>query len=744
MMTRCVVFSFRQVLILAGFAFTAVSASTFSIADDSSAQSPISKALPQPHQVPAGSPDIDMERHIVLQGRVTDPKSNPVANVKLLLNATHWVAPTELGTTAADGSYRFEVKERLFHRFIDNTNSPEINAWLIALSDEFGPTFEKLAPNTTNGWQQMKPSYEVAIQLGDDLPIQGQVRDRANQPVQGATVAVVSLSELSDPDWAPLVEALAANHPESLDQIKIHNSFHYQWAAESTWKSKTVVTDPNGQFRIAGIGRDRGVQLRVTGPGIAPHEVAVITRSDIADFTRIFRERTLADANPTDQLRLLYDTSPVIEVNSAQTVSGIVRDAASSKPVANVDIWIGNNRIRSGKQGEYRTTRSSSDRLVTIVAYGNSERYLPFAKEITNDPDAQEMIVDIPLDRGVTVAGKAVEAGSDRPIVSAKHWTCHAPWPGAIRTGFVHYVPLGSNDALRQTDLGKYFVGRNARLTTTIHPDGTFEMAVPPGPGILLLISSPGQPDFVTAGVWHKSQGFHRLFPYPHLKAPADLMGFTQPISLENFHAFQLINPSAESANLDVKFELQKLPTRFVDFVDDQGAPVAGVMTVGVLDHMRIFIDKSEAEVMSLQPGERRQIFAVSLDGQRIGHGFVTADETQRTTIRLQPCAQIKGRLIDRSTDKPLANRSIITKYELDTPPLADLTEHIKTDANGQFQIEIVIPDAPISINFLDQGVGFGNHRTHQPSSTQHLRVPSGQTRDLGDVRIDLTTPKNG
>jgi hypothetical protein len=62
--------------------------------------------------------------------------------------------------------------------------------------------------------------------------------------------------------------------------------------------------------------------------------------------------------------------------------------------------------------------------------------------------------------------------------------------------GNITYFPLATNASLRNSSTGLYFAGlessRNYYKSTTIDGDGRFQLAVPPGPGILLVDAFPG------------------------------------------------------------------------------------------------------------------------------------------------------------------------------------------------------------------------------------------------------------
>ena len=61
---------------------------------------------------------VDSKRTIVLRGKVFGPGDRPVAGARLHLSVDEWTDPTELGTSDADGAYRFVVPEQTLRRTV--------------------------------------------------------------------------------------------------------------------------------------------------------------------------------------------------------------------------------------------------------------------------------------------------------------------------------------------------------------------------------------------------------------------------------------------------------------------------------------------------------------------------------------------------------------------------------------------------------------------------------------------------
>ena len=87
-----------------------------------------------------------------------------------------------------------------------------------------------------------------------------------------------------------------------------------------------AVTDAEGLFQVTGVGRDRVVLLNVNGPGIRSTSFGVLTRDDVADFTRTLRDRYPQGLRNGDshwaEGTQFFGPAQTIEVQTARTIGG--------------------------------------------------------------------------------------------------------------------------------------------------------------------------------------------------------------------------------------------------------------------------------------------------------------------------------------------------------------------------------------------------------------------------------------
>ena len=625
-----------------------------------------------PHE--SSPPEPDSKRTIVLRGTVKGPGDRSVAGARLFLSLDEWTDPAQVGTSDASGAYHVVVPEKTLRRTVSpNFVYADCKAALIADAQGFGPGWAEL-PDTKGGRMgEMKPEYAQDLRLVADFPIAGRVVDAGGKPVAGATAAVDRMLDLADPRWRLMHPAIKAGNPDLMTREQTDTNNWYTPLYPNAWTMiAPAVTNAEGRFQLTAVGGDRAIRLHVSGPASRSASVSVLTRDDVAEFTRAIRSKYPRQRRPDgyfypprkeapegDQGVLLFDPSPTIEVDPARTVSGVVRDASTGEPIARHRIGIaagmGYGAAETDSQGRYRVLRDEAEASIVIYTdYYHTDRYLTVVRPVANARGFGEIVANFDIPRGVVINGRVLEAGTDRPIVSAPRQGCHDTVPGPLVAGNVFYFPLATNTALRGAPTGLYFegfkTGTNYYRVVPIDGDGRFRIAVPPGPGVLLVQAATGLPMFAEVGVWKESEGYHRRFPYSTLTArnksdgapdgdTQSLPGFMGPIPLSDYHAYRVINPAAKATTMDLTISVPRAPTRTLHFVGPDGRPIRGVKVQGLLAlprTMTIIIEGSEAEVLALAPGEEREVIATSNDGKFTASVVVSTKDPQSLTIRLK------------------------------------------------------------------------------------------------------------
>jgi hypothetical protein len=546
-----------------------------------------------------------------------------------------------------------------------------------------------------------------------------------------------------------------------------------------------VTTDSEGRFKLTGVGGDRAINLQVTGPGIRSDNVTVLTRDDVADFTQAIRTQWPRTRRPHgyfwpawqglpdggkdvslfgpfpkiepegDQGVLLFGPSPTIEVDPARTIAGVVRDASTGEPIAGLHIRttdrLGGGVAITDRHGRYRLLRVEHQSSISVYTQADTpDRYLTVVRPLTDAKGLGEIVADFDIPRGVAVTGRVLEAGTNRPLVSAPRQDCHDTVPGPLQTGNVTYFPLATNAALRGAPTGLYFEDlwayqRNLSLSVSIAPDGRFRIAVPPGPGVLFVRSSPGMPMFGTGMTWKESDGRHRLFPYATLATRAkmddgapvgdtqSLPGFNGSLPLAHYHAYRVINPAADAKTLELTLTVPRAPSRLLRFVGPDGRALRGLSVRGLVappGTMTVVLDGSEVEVLALEPGKPREVIATSSDGNYIVKTAVSGDDLRPATIRLERAGSITGRIVDEN-GKPVKALLSPDQQTKDAPDVGYIPQ-VRSDAEGRFRMAALLPGLRYSAEI--RGEGKDTERVGTAFANVVLRA--GEVRDLGAIRI--------
>src|SRR5262249_32604909 len=131
------------------------------------------------------------------------------------------------------------------------------------------------------GWvaiDRQVASKPVTLRLRrDDVPIEGRIVNLEGRGVPDAKVWVFAIADLPDGFLAKLRSDAGQANPNEL-WIDLLGK---QLILNKAWPP-VVRTDPDGRFRMTGIGRDRVIALNVAGESIETSNSWVVTTGDPA------------------------------------------------------------------------------------------------------------------------------------------------------------------------------------------------------------------------------------------------------------------------------------------------------------------------------------------------------------------------------------------------------------------------------------------------------------------------------
>jgi hypothetical protein len=275
-----------------------------------------------------------------------------------------------------------------------------------------------------------------------------------------------------------------------------------------------------------------------------------------------------------------------------------------------------------------------------------------------------------------------------------------------------------------------------------IGPDGAFELAVYPGPGLVTALSYDGK--YLPA----------RLTPEDRKKGldqPVFVGG--QTITLHGTHAYRVIDP-AEGAE-PLQFDLEFLTGRSLrgSVLDPDGKPLPGA-TGADLSPRQLSVNEAPPRPAAVKAAKDPAEFAVTDLDPRVPHTLVfyhperrlvgsltvRGDEKEPLAVKLEPWGVLTGRAL-APDGTPLAGADIhLTGVDADGQPakgpvpLAPSGASLKTDREGRFRAEGLAPGLRFDVAVVVPPKE-GAPATHVVHQSRGLSLTAGEVKDLGDLK---------
>ncbi len=449
----------------------------------------------------------DPDNTLTVIGRVVDADDKPVASAQVVLVAEEWCRTERpLGiyvhnglptSLRVTGPFRTDGEGRFRATAAVGPARPAWNVFALAAAQHHG--------HVRAGIDKWARTKEITIKLDREHVIRGRLIDTQGQPVAEATVRPILVSGVGT-----TLETLIRAEPIPPYASPV---------------IPAVSTDDKGRFLLAGLGKS-DVWLEVTHEGFATQRV-----------------------HPQPSLRA--DAKEMsFSLVAARVLEGRVTYGPESKPAAGarvVAVTGFDNVVQCTTDGDgrYCLNPFPGDSLSLRVFPPAGQPYLVEKKGLTFSQSAR-LEADVALQSGVLVRGRVTESPSGKPVAGALvlHRPRQANIPGK-KYGWAYEL--------------EWF--RDALTSATSGADGTFQVAVPPGPGHLFIVGP--------------------TLDYVPIETSVGELEFGRPSRMRNYpDGLIAIEPKPGSKTEDVAVTLRRGVTLRARVAAPDGKPVARLIVM--------------------------------------------------------------------------------------------------------------------------------------------------------------------
>jgi RNA polymerase sigma factor (sigma-70 family) len=662
------------------------------------AQAPPDRPMDKPDP-PEGTRPAAAEPQVVVTGRVLDAQGRPVAGAEVGVLAQspypykvtfHWhsygpaAPPFPAGASPhsnKDQPLNFNrLPEHLLARAkTDGEGRYRLTFGRAALKEQASSpprlTVVGAGPGHALGWEGVEAKgdrVEADLRLPAEEPVRGRLFDLQGQPAAGVQVHIVRVARVADGRLSGV-------------------QFIEQVGALPFWPAPAT-TDDQGRFTLRGLNRQLAVTARVHSDRFALHDLRLGAGQK--------EEATAALVPPR------FIEGRVVQEDTRRPVPNLVVRVVAHPKAEHHNTFLA---VRTDRDGRFRVNHYPADHYDLRTDDLEGEPYFAINLFSLDWPRATAVkaTVELALPRGVVQRGKVVDAVTGRPVAGAR----------------LLYLPkLYDNPLIKDPD--ELWVRQVGRALT--RDDGTFQIAVLPGPGHL-AVHGPPEREFVRRGLDRQT-----------------LFGRDEGGSEWRAHDFIRLDVSADTPPAEVVSKLRpgvRLPGRLVG---PDGKPVAPAQMVILShddeQHLQSLIEPIEVqdgrfEVRSWDPQVTcRVLFLDAANGLGTAASLDGKGEGGPATVRLQPCGSATVRFVDPQ-GKPLVKyqptlwvTGRIRPDDPDSPrfrsPAPNDRDALEADAEGRCTFTRLIPGASYALS-----VSGGKE-------VKQFTAESGKRPDLGDVVV--------
>ncbi|MEM9643607.1 MAG: M56 family metallopeptidase [Planctomycetota bacterium] len=657
----------------------------------------------------AKSSDADLHS---IQGRVVDPMGRPVV-AKLWIGGPErvsgWsrsrreVSWRQVGTSNENGEFTVTVPEPFLAA--ESERSAEHVLRVAATAEGWG-----FAWNDTHASSQ----DPLRLQLVPDLPISGRIVNVDGQPLPGVQLSVVSVREGRE----------LPGSSEMISNAKFGSGVYTNWPA---WLGGSpdvnpVVTDGDGRFVLAGLGRERSIRLEGFGGDAGAFRLRLVTRRAPPERPSglISVRKGLAESS--------YFANFTHVAMPARSIRGQIRDQVTGKPVADVDAVVPSSWAS-------RATPASTDKNGRFVIDGvpqaseyrielspNGKDFFRKTVVVPDVAESSRLETQVSLYRGLVARGRVVDRDSGKGIAAT-----------------VRYNALSPNN---EVDLLGDSVIANPLSSVSTDPDGYFEIRVLPGPGVIVAVVKEER----YANAMVDAEQVREFFGATPIEARPDKSGEIRffptaaagqsrgIMSLTGTHGLAFLNADSAGGPLEVTIELTPGKTRAGRVFDPDGRPLSGVEVVGIEPSgksvSRRPLESNAFEVKGLLEGRTRRMLFMHRERNLGAFADVDGSDLSPFSVTLVPMGSGTVRFVDElgdpltqvDVDEPSPDRPSISGIGFSRPRKTAMNE-FRLDhliAGVKYELRARVPGSRMAA-FVRGGI----------------QVDSGQSIDLGEFWLD-------
>jgi beta-lactamase regulating signal transducer with metallopeptidase domain/5-hydroxyisourate hydrolase-like protein (transthyretin family) len=638
---------------------------------------------------------------ILIRGRIVNEQEKPVAGA--FVAAISRVADlndkrTTLAEVITDENGRYELKLAE-----------------VASRTHMGITVIARAERTGFAWQgvDLGPAEaKVDLTLRPEQLLHVRLVDRQNKPAANVAIESYSIAPAQGKGDDARYLSLADVEPRP-------RSFPAQ-----------LVTDQDGLVIVPGVPSDHGVHFTVAGSDQwARQQIAMNLGWPEARPEQDATYRGTVKNVPAGQIA-------TIPLAPATIFEGVVLLGDTGKPAANsrIDIWAseqeeGGSRISSeGKtdaSGRFRLNPYAGVRFGINAYPPPGTPYLARrGGEMKWEPGERPKKIEIRLPTAVVANGRVVDAISGMPIA---------------RASVQYHLDLENNKSVPDSALTGW---QDIHLTDD---QGWFNIAVPPGPGTL-LVHAPAQSNYIL-----KEMGSRQI----EIGKPGGKRYYA--------HAFERIDPPSPNAKVTgsntfaVKtLKLQPGGKADVKLVDADGKTVEKAIAMSRLNISKYspnwigFSDEvsgGRIEIRGLEKGKRYPVYFLE-PKRRLGATALISTDNPQTTVTLKPCATAKVRILQHDGkpqqggiwgplmvmtpgpagfDKANPDQLIADQDYVENIDRSNFAGDHFPDKNGVLVTPPLIPGATYRFTDIDA-------KGHGLVTVKEFVAESGKMHDLGEI----------